>query len=271
MANYSLISIVEKNIDGESVNSVNARDLHEKLESKQQFADWIKNRLERFVENTDYILLAKNVEPENSDLNKIAEVENVDCIPPHKVMKPENSRLQGGWNKIDYFLTLNTAKMICMLENNPQGDKIRKYFIECEREAKEKSKLQSSLSHSELILEMAKANVERERQMKELKQEQTDQHMDMLKLQNNVNRFATNNKYLTVIAFANMKNVRAKDYNASAIGRMAAKQCADKNISMGSVVDSRFGNIKTYPIEILKDIFCSKGLINSDDNVIKFN
>lgn len=36
---------------------VNARELHEKLQSKQEFANWIKNRIKKyeFIENIDFI------------------------------------------------------------------------------------------------------------------------------------------------------------------------------------------------------------------------
>lgn len=49
-----LVKITEKN--GKSV--VRARDLHQFLESKQEFANWIKNRISRYglVENEDYVV-----------------------------------------------------------------------------------------------------------------------------------------------------------------------------------------------------------------------
>ncbi|MDY2882579.1 MAG: antA/AntB antirepressor family protein [Romboutsia timonensis] len=102
-----LISLNTKKINNELVNTVNARDLWKQLQSKRQFADWIKDRLTRFVENVDYILISQNCE----------------------------IKKRGGDRKsIDYFLTVDTAKMICMLENNEIGDKIRRYFIQCEKE-----------------------------------------------------------------------------------------------------------------------------------------
>lgn len=102
-----LISLNTKKINNELVNTVNARDLWKQLQSKRQFADWIKDRLTRFVENIDYVLISQNYE----------------------------IKKRGGDRKsIDYFLTVDTAKMICMLENNEIGDKIRRYFIQCEKE-----------------------------------------------------------------------------------------------------------------------------------------
>ena len=38
---------------------------------------------------------------------------------------------------IDYCLTIETGKEVAMVENNDKGRKVRRYFIECEKRAKE--------------------------------------------------------------------------------------------------------------------------------------
>ena len=47
----------------EGQNCVSARELHEGLEIKSRFNDWIKNRIKKygFEENIDYICLTKNL------------------------------------------------------------------------------------------------------------------------------------------------------------------------------------------------------------------
>ena len=88
---------------------VNARELHNALNNKRQFTDWIKQRIEQygFIENVDFTTFSQNCE------------------------KP-----QGGRPTIEYVLTLDTAKEIAMVENNEQGRKIRRYFIEVEKKAR---------------------------------------------------------------------------------------------------------------------------------------
>ena len=51
-----IIKITEYN----GKRAVNARELHQFLESKQQFANWIQNRIEKygFVENQDFHVCA---------------------------------------------------------------------------------------------------------------------------------------------------------------------------------------------------------------------
>lgn len=133
----NLISLNQTKINKELVNTVNARDLWKKLGSKRQFSDWIKDRLQRFVENEDYVIVSHNTQKIlKNQLHKFMEPENQSQIESkevfHKNMK--NLKNQGGRPTIDYFLTIDTAKMICMLENNEIGDKIRRYFVECEKE-----------------------------------------------------------------------------------------------------------------------------------------
>lgn len=94
-----LIKIESK--DG--IETVNSRELWEKLESKQDFSTWIKARLEGFIENIDYLV--------------------------HKFV----DNPLGGRPTIDYHLTLDTAKHVAMLERNEKGREIRAYFIEVEK------------------------------------------------------------------------------------------------------------------------------------------
>ena len=99
-----LINITKTTINDEEVNAVNARELWQKLESKQRFADWIKDRLEGFTDGQDFTV--------------------------HKIMKGEDGRFQ----PTEYIISLDVAKHIAMLERNEQGRKIRQYFIEVEKE-----------------------------------------------------------------------------------------------------------------------------------------
>jgi phage anti-repressor protein len=107
----SIIPIYEKNcIDGSALpeQGVNARELWEALESKQEFANWIKDRVEKygFTEGGDYLIILSN----------------------------NNER---GRPKQEYVLTLDVAKEIAMVENNDKGRMIRRYFIEAEKRYRE--------------------------------------------------------------------------------------------------------------------------------------
>ncbi|WP_339053559.1 antA/AntB antirepressor family protein [Arsenophonus endosymbiont of Crataerina pallida] len=55
---HQLIAIETNSINGETVQTVNARDLHAFLESKQEFANWIKDRIQQygFIEHQDFLI-----------------------------------------------------------------------------------------------------------------------------------------------------------------------------------------------------------------------
>ena len=63
-----LISLTQSAINGELQQTVNARELHAFLESKQDFSTWIKNRIEKydFVENQDFVRFHKKMEANNA-------------------------------------------------------------------------------------------------------------------------------------------------------------------------------------------------------------
>ena len=124
---------------------VSARELHQFLESKQKFADWIKNRIEKydFEENKDYHKLYFDVEGNLLIISdpKIRKTDNqevrvVNQLGYDKFIKPDNQEFTNV-HRIDYVLTLDMAKELSMIENNEKGRQARKYFIECEKKLKE--------------------------------------------------------------------------------------------------------------------------------------
>ena len=60
---------------------------------------------------------------------------------------------------------------------------------------------------------------------------------------------------MTVIAYANMKGIKPNTYNSSVMGRKATKVCRTRGLLTGTVVDSKYGLINTYPLEVLDEIF----------------
>lgn len=98
-----IINITRAAINNEEVNAVNARDLWEKLEVKTQFKDWMPRRIEEygFEEGKDFC----------SKLSK-----------------------SHGRPSKEYIISLGMAKELAMVENNEQGRKIRRYFIEVEKQ-----------------------------------------------------------------------------------------------------------------------------------------
>ena len=98
-----LIKVSLTTFGNDEVNSINARDLHVFLESKQDFSDWIKNRIEQydFIEDSDFTIFLRGS--------------------------------TGGRPAKEYHITIDMAKELSMVERNEKGKQARQYFIECER------------------------------------------------------------------------------------------------------------------------------------------
>ena len=114
-----LIQVSKQNIGNQSsVNAVNARELHAKLEVRTRFNDWIRRAIDRygFEENIDYSKLS-NANPSIG---------------------------------VEVIVTLDMVKELCMLDDSDKGRQFRKYFIECEKQAK--STFQIPQTYSEALM-----------------------------------------------------------------------------------------------------------------------
>lgn len=116
---------------------VNARGLHQQLLSRQKFTDWIQRKISNygFVEREDFFI----------NLGKST----------------------GGRPSTEYFLMLDTAKEIAMVENNEQGRAIRKYFIQVEKQSRTKQ----PHTQAEMLLMFAEQFVNQEKEIKQIKQD----------------------------------------------------------------------------------------------------
>ena len=137
----ALIPISENN----GKRAVSARDLHAFLESKQEFANWIKNRIEKYdlVENVDYVVFDKSVKNPN-----------------------------GGRPQIEYALTIDAAKELSMVEGNEKGKQARRYFIACEKRLTE---LSAPSYMIEDPIRRAEKWIEEQKQLKQLAEENEKQ------------------------------------------------------------------------------------------------
>ncbi len=123
-----LIKINKNSIGAKEVNSINARDLWQKLEIKQEFASWIKKQIISLglKENTDFIRFDIKVKGDNKGY--------------------------GNKTLIEYALILDISKHIALASRTDKGREIRNYFIEVEKQGN----MPKALSLAELLEENTK-------------------------------------------------------------------------------------------------------------------
>jgi len=136
------IIIIYETDKGQQV--VNARELHEGLESKQDFSDWVKARLsetDAIVDEDFTIILGKS---------------------------------NGGRPSKEYLLKIDTAKEMAMLERNDKGKEYRRYFIEVEKRYKKGLAVSNLSPELQLLTGLVNQLADQELATKEIKQEVQD-------------------------------------------------------------------------------------------------
>ncbi len=116
---------ITKNKTGKGV--VNARELHKEIESKQEFSAWFKKKVITsvfFRENEDWTLTGAY------DYKG-----NLLILRHDKFINTENQQVTP--HKIEYAITIDTAKKVAMAEQTEKGEIVRNYFIEKERQVNE--------------------------------------------------------------------------------------------------------------------------------------
>ena len=210
-----LIPLQPQTINGNAVETVNARELHEFLESKRQFADWIKNRISEY----DFI-------------------ENQDFVRFHKKMKANNAIM------IEYHITLDMAKELSMVERNEKGKQARKYFIECEKKLTQPK----PMTQIELIAVIANQMAEQERKSLEL-----DNRLQVVEQkQQQLNQ---DNDHFTIKGFCSLHQLDLSNGKMSALSRKAKKLSDVKDYTYHEITDPRWGKVRTYHKDILTELF----------------
>lgn len=94
----------------EGKKTVSARELHQKLEATERFNSWMDRMLKYGFElNTDY-----------TTVKVLTEVQNNGGIQKRELD--------------EYYISIDMAKEICMIQRSEIGKKFRQYFIECEKQ-----------------------------------------------------------------------------------------------------------------------------------------
>lgn len=163
-------------------------------------------------------------------------VENQDYSCFHQKMEANNAILT------EYALTLDTAKELAMVEGNAKGKEARQYFIACEKKLKEVVPVKSQI---DLIVESALALREQEQRLAKV-----EDHVKLLEA-----KITTTPNFFTVAGFANLNGYQASLQICTRIGQLAKRLCTNMNIETGTIPDPRWGKVRTYPMDILKQVF----------------
>ena len=216
-----LIPLQPQTINGNAVETVNARELHAFLEVQTRFNDWIKNRIEQydFVENQDFLVVTEK------------KVTMTDAGEKATLIK-------------EYHITLDMAKELSMVERNEKGKQARKYFIECEKKLTQPK----PMTQIELIAVIANQMAEQERKSLEL-----DNRLQVVEQkQQQLNQ---DNDHFTIKGFCSLHQLDLSNGKMSALSRKAKKLSDVKDYTYHEITDPRWGKVRTYHKDILTELF----------------
>lgn len=184
--------------------------------------------------------VAEWIEYDLSSINKMLNSVDED----EKVRK--NVPTLGGIQEM-WFVTEDGLYEILMLSRKPIAKEWKKKVKEILKEIRKTGSYSKPLTPAEQLLAQAQLMVDMENRLNTIEK-------NTARLENNLRRTITSD-YFTVIGYANFRGINANTYNSSVIGRKASKICKDCGLAIGKVIDSKYGTINTYPLDVLDEIF----------------
>ena len=112
--------------------------------------------------------------------------------------------------------------------------------------------LDEGLDPMELVIRIAQRNIELKRDQNLIKGTLSELKEDVkvLKVKNE-----TDPNFFTVVGYASLLGKKINLELAKKLGKEASKICRSKNIELTSIPDPRFGSVKTYPKDVLEELF----------------
>lgn len=118
-----LVPVNPGNIGGVTVSLVSAKKLHAFLGVGRDFTTWIKGRISQygFTAGVDFTVVENLSAPVSGSAKYRQQIAH------------------------DYLITIDMGKELAMVERNEKGREVRRYFINCERQAKAAANIPQTL------------------------------------------------------------------------------------------------------------------------------
>lgn len=188
--------------------------------------------------------------PQNIVENPYA-IENEDWVGFNIMLNGNETR--------DFALSIDFAKRLAMRAQTDRGEQARRYFLECEKELQKK--LPTSMTISEIVLwnaqrlvDIEKSQVEQAKKIKVLQESQDATAGKLHEVEAKVMNL--NNDFYTLAGYYSLhgKKWDLTQIEAQQMGKKLKKASAELNYETLSVNDARYGAVRTYHVNVLRNI-----------------
>lgn len=163
-------------------------------------------------------------------------IENEDFI----IAFPNGKAKRGGQNKQDYFLSVSAMEFFIAKKVKEVFEVYRQVFHKSVDEKENKT-----LSQIDVILQSALILKEQEERISNV-----EEKIKVIEAQNTIVP-----DYFAVAGYASLNGIAVSLPVAAALGKLATKECKEQNIMMGKVNHAHYGQVNTYPYDVLKNVF----------------
>ena len=118
------------------------------------------------------------------------------------------------------------------------------------------------MSEIELLHAMTGRMVENERLQKQLASKVQGIESELHEVKAIQSAIYQNNNHFAVMGFARLHNIKLPNEVAASLSRKAKQLSNEKGVLIGQTSDTRYGTVKTYHEDILKQVFVSEGFIH---------
>lgn len=171
------------------------------------------------------------------------ENEDFNVLLPHSVEQTK----RGGSNKITYFLSLSCLEYFIARKNRSVFDIYRQVFHKTNDLIQNKQ-----LTAAEMILQIAQNAVNQERRINNVEERQSELENEVKELKI---KTKTDSDYTAIVGYASRLHINVDIRQACKLGQAASRICRLNGFETGQIKDPRFGYVKTYPDNVLNEVF----------------
>nr|DAR09866.1 MAG TPA: KilAC domain protein [Caudoviricetes sp.] len=190
----------------------------------------------------------KDVELQHKTMLAIIRDEFEEEIGQQKIL-PTSYKDQ--WNREQpmFELTIAQGKQVLLRESKF----VRRHVVAWLERFEEANK---PMTAGEILMAQAQGMIALEKAQQLQAQQIALQNERLIKIEAKIT--TKNEDYFTISGYSNIIGKKVPLQTAIVLGRKAAKICVQRDIPMGNEYDAKYGFVKSYPTEVLREVFETK-------------